>query len=287
MARCQVEYPFRLYSYVLMPNHVHLLLEVVQIPLAKIIQALHTGYTQYFNRRHRRVGHLFQGRYRAIVCDRDAYLLVLSRYIHLNPVRAGLVEDPGHYPWSSFRAIVQGPPAEGPRLEIQLVLGLLGNTPARGRAAYRRFVLEAVAAGHEQAFYPSAKEPLLGEDEFKELVANRAAGQGFKSPLVSRRRPSLQGIAREVARAFDVSVRDLRSVDKRPANVTARDAFALIARDGWGFRGTTMAEYLGCHGSVVARGALRMRRRMAADGGLLRKVEGVMERCGRIAEKEV
>jgi putative transposase len=74
------------------PNHVHLLLESGSDPLGKFMQGLQQSYTQYFNRRYRKVGHLFQGRYKAIICAKDKYLLALLRYIHLNPVRARLVE---------------------------------------------------------------------------------------------------------------------------------------------------------------------------------------------------
>ncbi len=77
-----------------MENHVHLLLEVQRVPLSNIMQSLLFRYTQYFNRRYREVGHLFQGRYKAIVCDKDSYLLELVRYIHLNPVRAKVVKAP-------------------------------------------------------------------------------------------------------------------------------------------------------------------------------------------------
>ncbi len=75
-----------LYAYCLMPNHVHLLLETSREPLAKFMQGLQQSYTQYFNRTHHKVGHLFQGRYKALVCEKERYLLALIRYIHLNPV---------------------------------------------------------------------------------------------------------------------------------------------------------------------------------------------------------
>ena len=88
-------YPFSLYAYVLMSNHFHLLLEVDQVPTARILQSLLTGYVRRFNKTHRRDGHLFEERYKAIVCDRDSYLLELVRYIHLNPVRARMVKRPG------------------------------------------------------------------------------------------------------------------------------------------------------------------------------------------------
>ena len=92
-------YPFYLYAYVLMPNHFHLLLEVMEWPTARIMQSLLTGYVRRFNRKYRRKGHLFQGRYKAIVCDRDSYLLALVRYIHLNPLRARLVRRPADWQW--------------------------------------------------------------------------------------------------------------------------------------------------------------------------------------------
>jgi len=93
-------YGFTIYAYVLMSNHVHLLIETGKTPLSKIMQGLQFSYTRYFNRRYRKIGHLFQGRYRAIICDREEYLLELVRYIHLNPVRAAMVKRPSEWQWS-------------------------------------------------------------------------------------------------------------------------------------------------------------------------------------------
>ena len=100
LALARKRYPFYLYAYVLMSNHFHLLLEVQQASTARVLQSLLTGYARRFNQTYRRHGHLFQGRYKAIVCDRDSYLLELVRYIHLNPVRAKMVQRPGDWPWS-------------------------------------------------------------------------------------------------------------------------------------------------------------------------------------------
>ena len=91
LARYRKRFSVTVYAYCLMSNHVHLLLETGSEPLSKFMQGLQQSYTQYFNRKHRKVGHLFQGRYRAIVCEKDQYLLTLVRYIHLNPIRAKLV----------------------------------------------------------------------------------------------------------------------------------------------------------------------------------------------------
>ena len=92
------------HAYCLMTNHFHLLLETPNANLSKAMRQFNSVFTQAFNRRHGRVGHVLQGRFKSIVVDRDAYLLELCRYIVLNPVRAGMVKEPGKYPWSSYRA---------------------------------------------------------------------------------------------------------------------------------------------------------------------------------------
>jgi len=94
----------RVYAYALMNNHVHLLLETADVPLSRIMQGLNQTYTMFFNRKYRTVGHLFQGRYKAILCDRVAYLLGLIKYIHHNPVRAKAAQSPDDYIWTSHHA---------------------------------------------------------------------------------------------------------------------------------------------------------------------------------------
>ncbi len=84
-----------------MSNHIHLLIETRDVLLSKTMQGINQRYTMYFNRKYKTVGHLFQGRYKAVLCDRDAYLLLLVKYIHMNPVRAKIVEDISKYQWSS------------------------------------------------------------------------------------------------------------------------------------------------------------------------------------------
>ena len=108
--------PFYLYAYCLMPNHVHLLIEMQDDPLSRIMQILLTSYSQYYNRRYRKIGHLFQGRYKSILCQTDRYLGELVRYIHLNPVRARIVKRPEDFEYSGHRdvgsvLIIPGKPA--------------------------------------------------------------------------------------------------------------------------------------------------------------------------------
>lgn len=111
-----------LYAYVLMPNHFHLLLEVGRAPLSKAMQSLLYRYTRRYNQRYRKIGHLFQGRYKAILCDRESYLMELIRYLHLNPVRGGMVSDPSRYSWSSHGAYLCGKSTSGLAVEEGLKL---------------------------------------------------------------------------------------------------------------------------------------------------------------------
>lgn len=128
---------FKLYAWVIMTNHVHLLIEVGKDPLSKIMQGLQQSYTQWYNRRHQRVGHVFEQRFKAIHCNKDAYLLNLLRYIHQNPVRVGL-EGGLDYQWSSHRVykeqILDG------RTDIAFPLGLFSNQIRRAIPLYLDFM---------------------------------------------------------------------------------------------------------------------------------------------------
>ncbi len=100
------KFKFYLYSYVLMPNHYHLFIETLQPNLSKIMQYVNTSYTTYYNIKRQKCGHLFQGRYKSILVDNDAYFLELTRYIHLNPLRAKVVNKPEEYRWSSYKGYI-------------------------------------------------------------------------------------------------------------------------------------------------------------------------------------
>jgi len=157
-------YSVQLYAYALMKTHVHLLLEVNQIPLSRFMQSLLFRHTRNFNKRHGQVGHLFQGRYRAILCDRDAYLLELVRYIHLNPVRAKIVGNPEGYLWTSHLSYLgQG---KAGLVDTDLMLGQFGDNRAMARRKYREFILDGLEAGHQEKFYGVRDQRYLGEEDF-------------------------------------------------------------------------------------------------------------------------
>jgi len=131
------------HAYCLMSNHYHLLIETPGANLALGMRQLNGVYTQRFNRSHDRVGHLFQGRYKAILVERDAYLLELCRYVVLNPVRANMVKDIRQWPWSSYPAMI-GASACPSWLSINWLLSQFGNQRGRCREQYVRFVEEGI-----------------------------------------------------------------------------------------------------------------------------------------------
>ena len=124
-------YNITVYAYTLILNHVHLLVKTQETPLSKFMQGLQFTYTRYYNQRYSKIGHLFQGRYKTILCDRDAYLLELVRYIHLNPARMRRSVDPWRYKWSSHRGYLgEGCPV---RIETRFVLGQFGKATGQER----------------------------------------------------------------------------------------------------------------------------------------------------------
>jgi len=134
------------HAYCLMSNHYHLMIETPQANLSRGMRQLNGMYTQHFNRLHDRVGHVFQGRFKSIVVDKDAYLLELSRYIVRNPVAAGMVADAGEWPWSSYLATA-GETKSPAFLHTDWLLSQFGNSKGKARSAYKHFVSKEEGAG--------------------------------------------------------------------------------------------------------------------------------------------
>ncbi len=171
-------------SFCLMTNHVHLLCQVSDTPLARIIQNLAFRYTRWVNWRQNRVGHLFQGRYKAILVDADEYLLQLTSYIHLNPIRARLVNDPVDYLWSSHRAYADKEFL--PWLRTKPVLGYFGTNMQRARLAFLDFVKQNMRDGHCDAFSSgdTADSRLLGADDFIDMVVEKMEPERLRKPTI-------------------------------------------------------------------------------------------------------
>ena len=228
-AQCRV----RIYAYCLMPNHVHLLVESGSTPLAKFMQGLQQSYTQYFNRRYRKVGHLFQGRYKAIICAREKYLMALIRYIHLNPVRAKLATRPERYQYSGHNSYMTNGTAK--IVEVTPILKMLG-----GKKGYERFVLEGIGENHNEEYYAVADQRFLGEEGFGEEIG----GDGEEHDERKAKKP-IETAFKEVARRVQTTPELLRGKDRRWDISTKRaEAVALLVRD-YDYTVSEVAKYLG------------------------------------------
>jgi putative transposase len=214
------------HAYVLMRNHVHLLLETGTQPLSRTMQALQFTYSQYYNRRYGQTGHVFQGRYQAILCDRQVYLLELVRYLHLNPARLRRPVNPWTYRWSSH-AVYLGRP--GPvTVETATVLHLLHQQVGPARRAYRRFLMDGVMQGHQAQFYETVDQRFLGDERFIEEADQRTASA--REVVVNPQRVPFGRLLTTVALAYAVPPRDLVAPGRQRALVPARAMLVALAR---------------------------------------------------------
>ena len=188
-----------------MSNHYHLLLETPEGHLSAGMRQLNGVYTQSFNRRHARVGHVFQGRYKAILVERDAYLLELARYIVLNPVRAGMVARAQDWPWSSCRAMLGEVPVPA-WLNVAHILTAFAAQPERAVARYLAFVEEGV--GRPSVWNDLKAQMYLGGETFRKSLQTRMEKiPGMENARAQRRAMGLP-IDEYVAQVRDRSSRN-------------------------------------------------------------------------------
>ena len=174
-------YRFLLHAYCLMNNHYHLMIETPEGNLSKGMRQLNGLYTQRFNQRHQRVGHLFQGRYKAILVDKDNYLLALCRYVVLNPVRASIVKDPGVWRWSTYRATA-GQEEGIPCLTTDWILSQFDKEQKKAANLYQAFVRSGIKTDSplkllngqlflgQENFIDKIKHLLRGKEKLKEIT---------------------------------------------------------------------------------------------------------------------
>ena len=222
------------HAWCLMDNHYHLLIQTPDGNLSKGMRQLNGVFTQASNRRHRRVGHLFQGRFKAILVERDAFLLELARYVVLNPVRAGMVKRPQDWPWSSYRASMGLVPAEA----FLAVDGLLAQFATRrdtARMRYARFVAEGIRA--ESPWKQLKAQVFLGDERFVERMQKRAGPtqrEDIQIPVAHRRAPAAS----------------LRQIEKEAPD---RNAAIVRAHASGTYSYQQIAKHLGIHFTTVGR----------------------------------
>jgi REP element-mobilizing transposase RayT len=211
---------YRAHAFCLMSNHLHLALQAGESSLSAGMQNLSFRYSRYLNARLGRVGHVFQGRYKAFLVDADRYGLQLVRYIHLNPVRANIVRQPGAHPWSSHRAYL-GREAL-PWLTTDWVLGQFGQRRGTARQRFAAFVEAAVSDGHSELFYGGADDSrVVGEEDFLNGVLKPG-----ERPL---KPPPLDHLIDHVCHAYGLTPADLRAPGRNRRTTQARTLIAWLS----------------------------------------------------------
>ncbi len=276
------------YAWALLPNHAHLLVRTGGRPLPRVMRALLTGYAGAFNRRHHRVGHLFQNRYKSIVVEAEPYLLELVRYLHLNPLRATGVQTLAaldRYPWTGHSALLGTVPRSWQ--DTRTILAQFGPTPLRARRAYRAFVAAGIPQGRRPEFQGgglvrslggweavqalrrgreayAADERVLGSSTFVETLRCQAAAPAGPAS----RGPILGALLAHVCAVLELTPVQLAGGGRGPTAVAARAGVAYLWVEVLGRPGRPLAPYLGVQPAAIPKAA----RRGAATAGRWRRL---------------
>ena len=270
------------YAWALMDNHAHILFKSGQEGISAVMRKLLTGYAQYYNRRHRRTGHLFENRYKSILCDEDHYLLALIRYIHLNPVRAGIITtltELDSYPWSGHSTIMEKSRQDW--MDTAYVLTQFAHRKKAARNAYRTFVAEGMAMGRiaelsggglirskggwSQVLSARRKgkneefdERILGSGDFVNAILKEAE-EKTRSQLKFRRvgKTIIKIIDEECARG-KISPHELKGGSRRRKVCVLRAAIAKRGLDELGLSLAEIARQVGVTTSSIARAVARL-----------------------------
>ena len=272
------QFVIRLHAYVLMDNHYHLLVETPEGNLSRAVRYLNGVYTQYFNRRHSRVGHLFQGRYKGILVDKDSYLVELSRYIHLNPwrLRSG-GHDPLRYRWSSLRAYT-GREKAAQWLETEEILGSFGQKRRKAQRGYGEFVREGMEKGVKRPWEELRWQSLLGPTSFVEEIEKRFLRDReiglieIKGLRESRKVVGGEQLMRVICKYYGVEEKDLRNRSHRYTET--REMASYLMRRHALMRLVEIGEKTGSHYSTVSNTIRKVTRsRDRRLRGILNKIK--------------
>ncbi len=235
----------RCFAWALLPNHLHLLLEAGTRGLAGFMRRLLTGYAVGFNLRYDRVGHLFQNRYKSILCDKESYFRELVRYIHLNPLRAGIVsslKDLENYPWTGHPAVLGY--INNPWQEVKEVLGRWSQDSSQARKEYLDFLRagtqEKDLSTDLQLLSESPDDRILGDSQFVEQFLDVLPKQ---NAFAQRNIRSLPDLAQWTARFLNIDVQSLWSPDRSREASRAKSVFISLGTD---VAGRTIKELAAC-----------------------------------------
>ena len=234
----------RLLAFCMMRNHAHLEIQVGKVTLSKIMQNVSQQYTQWFNWRHKRPGHVFQGRYKAVMVDADEYLLELAAYIHLNPVRVKVSDKPEKYRWSSHRAYLGKESFSW--LDTSLILSQFSSNPKTASCLFAEFVGGRVSEGRRKEFHGEKNHDcrLFGDDNFVEAVLAETESE----PL---RKPDVHAVIATVKKIYDLPDDIFRGHSRERSSSEARAVAAWATLELSNGKLTELARYLGRDASTM------------------------------------
>lgn len=257
-------YGHQVHAFCQMSNHVHLAVQVGDVPLSRIMQNLSFRYTRWVNWRLERSGHLFQGRYKAILVETDAYLLQLVGYLHLNPLRAGIVSGPEDYPWSSHRAYLGR--ENIPWLSTRLALSQLSDDSARARRLFHALMNEQREKGHREDFHGGDCDGrILGQDAFIETVLSKAGE-------VALTKPGIEVILTAVDTLYELGGRELSAAGQGRTISEARAMAAWAVRELSDATLTDLGSTFGRDLTSLSSAVRRLTTRARTDADLQQKM---------------
>jgi len=264
-------YGAAIHAYCLMSNHYHLLLETPRGNLSQIMRHINGAYTTYFNVKRKRVGHLFQGRYKAILIEADEYAKELSRYIHLNPVRAGMVERPEAFTWSSYNRYI-GKEKSPEWLKTDFMLGYFDKKESSARKKYRQFVELMIGQKYESPLGDVVASTILGDKVFITEIVEKYLDRKKRD----RDLPSLRNLSeRRSVKEMSEKIYALAEGDKK----LAKGMSIYICHRYSGAKLREIGDYFGISESGVTRASQRFGEKVKGDKGLkklLAKVEHML-----------
>jgi putative transposase len=227
------------HTYVLMHNHYHLLIETPTGNLSRGMMQLNSIYSQRFNRRHNRIGHLMQGRFKSILVEKEAYLLELSRYIVLNPIRAGFVDSPAEWKWSSYGPMVDLAPCPG-FLTTDWILSQFSNEKSRAIASYKEFV--QAGFGVEFPTEGLVANVILGSELFIKRVSHH---------LDNETRKHIEEIPRLQRQTLSPELDEI--IQRGMLSGKSRDELIYLVYYDHNYTMKEIGEYFGLHYASVSR----------------------------------
>jgi REP element-mobilizing transposase RayT len=276
LQRAVEKFDCRIHAFCLMTNHIHLVIQTGTTPLSRIMQQISQRYTAWINHRQSRTGHVFQGRYKALLIDADSYLLELVRYVHLNPVRAGMFRQPEEYAWSSHRAFAEH--ENIPWLTTEWVLSCLGESAADVLTRYEQFVLDGIGELRRAEFHSGTHEGrILGDDVFVEEALTRG-----DEPTVHA--IALTEVIAVVCQVCEISEEQLKAPGKQRPACEARALAALLVLEAPTLYLTALGGHLGRDIATLGRSARSLA--ASADTVVTGRIAAARDVLAKITENQ-